>query len=368
MELIFEDKTQMGIVSVREKQLELTGNGFFFLADSTTFSYAATCLADGLNQLGISVYSNINYRDPLISDFAFTASEPPEDMEYLSGVVVNIMETAALHNQIVRFTPPHPRTVIHCMHDNVSDICFPDLTTFCTHESSQRLVEGPRIPIAFGLSSAIMRHADNFLKGQQQRNRRFLANFRPSEGQPVRAALDLGLLPKLREQYEVDTDLVGNGRWSAEYYQHLSRQFACLAYGGCFSQDLLKNDWFQYIEPLSTFLRHTRYLKDTVILRWDSWRFWESLAFGCVTLHLDFEQYGFRLPVMPENWKHYIGLDLANLQQDLERILDERERLPEIALAGRAWAIEHYSPQAVAKRFINDFKQIYYPQDASQAC
>jgi len=338
---------------------KLQDSGFFFLADSNLFSFAATCLADGLNQLGIPVYSNINYHDPLISEFAFTASAPPENMEQLSGVVVNIMETAALHNQLVRFQPPHSRTIVHCMHDNVCDICFPDLPAFCTHESSQRLVDGTRIPVAFGLSSAMLRHSEHLLSEPDQRNKDFLANFRPSEGQPVRAALDLGLLPKLREHYHVDTTLVGSGRWSAEYYQHLSRQFGCLAYGGCFSQDLLKNDWFQYIEPLSTFLRHTRFMSDTVILRWDSWRFWESLAFGCITVHLDFERYGFRLPVMPENWKHYIGLDLANLQQDIERLHDERERLPEIARAGREWAIKHYSPVAVARRFISDFQLLF---------
>jgi len=358
----------MGLTPIQANQPKLAGNGFFFLADSATFSYAATCLADGLNQLGIPVYSNINYHDPLITDFAFTASDPPEDMGYLSGVVVNIMETAALHNQIVRFAPPHPRTVVHCMHDNVCDICFPELATFCTHESAQRLVEGTRIPIGFGLSSAMLQHSKRLMAEPPQRNRRFMANFRPSEGQSVRAALDLGLLPKLREHYEVDTGLVGNGRWSAEYYQHLSRQFGCLAYGGCFSQDLLRNDWFHYIEPLSKFLRHTRYLQDTVILRWDSWRFWESLAFGCVTVHLDLERYGFRLPVMPENWKHYIGLDMANLQQDLERMHDERERLSEIAVAGRQWAIEHYSPRAVAHRFMNDFQRLFHPQYSSHAC
>lgn len=338
---------------------EMVQKGLFFLSDSSTFSYAATCLADGLNQLGIPIRANIDYHDPLISDFAFAASPPPESSEDVAGVVVNILETMPLHNQLVRFIPPHPRTVIHCMHDNSGEICFPELTAFCTHESNLRDVAGRRIPIAFGISSAMLRQSQLLLTDPSRRNRCFLANFRPSEGQSLRASLDLAFIPSLKEYFEVDTNLVGTGRWGDDYYRHLVHQFGCLAYGGFFSQDLLRNDWFRSIEPLNTFLRHTRYHQDTVVLRWDSWRFWESLAFGCVTVHLDFERYGFALPVMPENWKHYIGLNMADLRRDVERLHTERERLPEIAHEGRKWALQHYSPVAVARRFMVDFQELF---------
>jgi hypothetical protein len=47
---------------------------------------------------------------------------------------------------------------------------------------------------------------------------------------------------------------------------------------------------------------------DPVIARWESWRFWESLASGCATVALDFEEYGLVLPVIPKN-----GYGLTNL-------------------------------------------------------
>jgi hypothetical protein len=303
----------------------------------------------------------------LISNFTFHASPPPEHPDDVAGVVVNILETEPLHNQLVRFVPPHPRTVVHCMQDNSCEICFPDLAAFCTHENSLRTITGRRIPIGFGVSSTMLQTARQLFAHPHARNKTFLANFRPSEGQSVRAALDLALIPALKQYCEVDTSLVGTGKWGDDYYSHLVRQFGCLAYGGFFSQNLLHNDWFHYIEPLKTFLQHTQYHQDTVVLRWDSWRFWESLVFGCVTVHLDFERYGLALPVLPENWKHYIGLDLANLQQDIERIRDEWERLPEIAQAGREWAIEHYRPVAVARRFLHDFNLLFGPQESSKA-
>jgi hypothetical protein len=89
------------------------------------------------------------------------------------------------------------------------------------------------------------------------------------------------------------------------------------------------------------------------VVQFDSWRFWESLAAGCLTLHVDLDKYGCSFPVQPENWKHYVGFDLRHIDQDIRRLKDSRSRLEEIALAGREWAVTHYSPRAVAERFLN---------------
>jgi hypothetical protein len=87
-------------------------------------------------------------------------------------------------------------------------------------------------------------------------------------------------------------------------------------------------------------------------VQWDSFRFWEALAAGCAVFHLDLERYGVDLPVMPENWKHYIGIDLDRVGAAVGRILDEPECLERIAAAGREWALEHYSPRALASRLM----------------
>ncbi|WP_347237749.1 glycosyltransferase [Sphaerospermopsis sp. FACHB-1194] len=95
----------------------------------------------------------------------------------------------------------------------------------------------------------------------------------------------------------------------------------------------------------------------STIVQWDSWRFWESLAAGCVTFHLDFDKYGLDIPVMPENWRHYIGIDLDNVPAAIDRIVDEPEILEKIALEGRRWAIENYSPVPTALRFLETIYQ-----------
>lgn len=88
------------------------------------------------------------------------------------------------------------------------------------------------------------------------------------------------------------------------------------------------------------------------VIQWDSWRFWEALCAGAVPLHVDLEKYGALLPVMPENWQHYVGVDLDHLDDFVDRISSDFAALGRIAEAGRQWALEHYSPRMMARRFL----------------
>ncbi|MBY0431318.1 MAG: glycosyltransferase, partial [Rhodospirillales bacterium] len=90
-----------------------------------------------------------------------------------------------------------------------------------------------------------------------------------------------------------------------------------------------------------------------VVDRWDSWRFWESLAAGCATVHLDFQKYGFLLPEMPRPFQHYLPIDLENPSEIVCFLRDQPEKLAEIASAGRDFALQYYSPDRVAARFLS---------------
>jgi hypothetical protein len=87
-------------------------------------------------------------------------------------------------------------------------------------------------------------------------------------------------------------------------------------------------------------------------VQWDSFRAWEAWAAGCATFNLDLDLYGPELPVMPENWKHYIGVDLRRPMDTIERLQDEPELLERVAREGHRWAIEHYSPQSMVRRLL----------------
>lgn len=338
--------------------------GVFFYSDSDSYCYVANCLADGLSQLGIPVFSNIDYTEPAISDFRFHASKDKDLIQGASCLLLNLQQTynSIYKWQMVMFEPLHERMFALSMQDNVSEFGLYGVNAFfCCHENRFRRITGNRVPVAFGLSSSIMRRAVQ-LPDFSSRSMVFLDSFRRSLGQEVRACMDLALIPQLERYFTVNQMNAGNGRLSPEFYDLLASCMGSLAYGGFFFQNLLKNEYFARNPELKEFNSNLFQSRETVVLRWDSWRFWESLAFGCATLSLDFDKYGFMLPVMPENWKHYIGLDLSDIRRDVERMHDERDRLPEIAEAGRCWAIEHYSPVAVSRRFIAELCR--YSSDA----
>lgn len=90
------------------------------------------------------------------------------------------------------------------------------------------------------------------------------------------------------------------------------------------------------------------------LIQWDSWRFWETLCAGTVALHVDLEKYGVLMPVMPKNWEHYIGIDLDHVDIFLERLEEERANLERIGKEGHRWALDHYSPIQMARRFLTE--------------
>ena len=333
--------------------LDWYNKGIYFISDSTTFSYAATCLADGLNQMGVPIFANISYCDPLISDFVFTKISDMSSVRQASCVVLDLQDTRQYYEQTVRFNSPYSCTIAFCMQDDVGNFCADGVDVlYCAHENRFRELAGRRIPMAFGLSSAMIRKSMTLQKCQP-RLEKILYNFRPSLNQDLRSSLDLVLLPVLNRHIPVLCKYSSAGRWNDDYYELLRSHAICLAYGGNYEQDFTKNEYFMGNERFRLFSANVKHIQETVILRWDSWRFWESLVFGCVTVHLDFERYGFLLPEMPENWKHYVGINLSDVKADVERLMDERDRWPEIAWQGRQWAIKHYSPLAVGRRFIS---------------
>lgn len=87
-------------------------------------------------------------------------------------------------------------------------------------------------------------------------------------------------------------------------------------------------------------------------VQWDSFRAWEAWVAGCAMINIDLDLYGPVLPVMPDNWKHYIGVDLSKPEMALGRLRDDPGIIERVATEGRRWALEHYSPKAVAGRLL----------------
>lgn len=89
------------------------------------------------------------------------------------------------------------------------------------------------------------------------------------------------------------------------------------------------------------------------LIQWDSWRFWEALAAGCLVFNLDLPHYGVGLPVMPRHLEEYVAVRPDNCPEVFAALARSPELAGRIAARGRAWAQEHYSPRALARRFLD---------------
>jgi hypothetical protein len=341
-----------------EKLLREKGVYFFLpqLASPLYDSYLPVCLAEGLDELGISVVANVNaYRRPSGSgDWLFRQVANPTDaflfVADFSDLDSKEIDWLALQRQIVSLKH---RSAILCMSDGINRYKFNnDIPVFATHGNKFVINDDRRSPWAFGLSRSILLKTAA-CKSTTSREPVFIRDFRPSGNQGVRSVLDLIFVEHLSQFYKIDSRLDDEGRFHEGHYQRLSRSLGCLAYGGNFLEDIGNNPYF-----IKNRIYAPKVLGDRpAIVRWDSWRFWESMASGCLTVALDFDKYGLQLPVMPVNGTHYIGLKLESLNEALDLLRSGGEKLGAIAAKGQKWALEHYSPRVVAERFISKMEE-----------
>jgi len=355
----------------------------FFYCCEAAYHHLSICIAEGLKQLGIPFYSNVNYWQvsPDREEYLFRHHPKviPDDC-----TVVVVDKGWFLNYRDLPENLFHPeRRYITVYLDDADGPVTPAwnqlwgqfdfiLRTHCNRKS-----EYPAnfVTWVFGLSNRILRETKNF-PNFQYRRRYLLVNFRVlqdtllnREGSqhglppglvridpcrvrveyPLRKIVRNQFCPLIEEILPVD-DTVDEfeqpslnsyhylywkqtrQRHYPTYFQHLKAIAACAAFGG-------------YIVPGTN---NTQPYAEW----WDSWRFWESLAAGCVTFHVDLDKYGITLPVMPENWRHYIGIDLDNFEETVQRIATEPGILEYISRSGSQWAIEHYSPVPTAIRFL----------------
>jgi hypothetical protein len=150
------------------------------------------------------------------------------------------------------------------------------------------------------------------------------------------------------------------GRFSRAYYERLKRSQAV----ACFCGELIppmpfRNPEIYLVGGNRAKLKRAFYEFISLFdrrpwrsVQWDSFRFWEALSAGCVAFNLDLEHYGVEIPVMPTNWVHYVGVDFNRVDKIIQRLSDEPDALERIGKAGRLWALENYSPTAMARRFL----------------
>jgi hypothetical protein len=366
----------------RQQPANFNGKIYFFCLPrkegqgGDQFQHLFICLAEGFRELGISFYSNINYWQ-----------ESPEKQEYFfrhdPDITPDDCSIVVFSNNWFNSNYPLPDNLFHAErkyltvyldgNDNDKDYTkLPEYKQFDfifkTHYNRHLNYLDNFYPWPFGLSGRILQELQE-VPNFQDRKRQILVNFRHwKTGHPVRNISSSLLMPQISKILQIDNSVDNKANCSTEpyhhlqwvqtggrhyptYYKRLKNSIACACFGGFFVPSWPKNSANPINRNIQRFLTKTR-LKSNTVVQWDSWRFWESLAAGCVTFHLDFDKYGLSLPVMPQNWRHYIGIDLDNVQAAIDRIADDPEILERISSEGRLWALQNYSPVPTALRFL----------------
>ncbi|NES91753.1 hypothetical protein [Okeania sp. SIO2B9] len=349
---------------------EIVEKGVYFIFSPVKkCSHISICIAEGLKKLGIPIFSNIDcwLIDLKNQEYLFK-NDRQLHPNNCAIVVADIyfIEMTNNHPLFDLFCELNEEVILVIIDPNDSDHVLTGRTERLTavirvHMHKFRKYPSQYIPWAFGISERIRIATENS-KLFSERKRQVLAVFRSSLSQSVRVAMNFCFISHLQDKIDINQNPIteiGNNvslndfdylYWSQfrthhipKWFDSLKNSMFCCAYGGN----------FYYADLDEKLLENSNLGQKPAIARWDSWRFWESLAAGCVSIHLDFDKYGFLLPIKPVNWKHYVGIDLANPQEAAQRIIDEPELMAQIGLEGQRWALENYGSVPVACRFLD---------------
>ena len=153
-------------------------------------------------------------------------------------------------------------------------------------------------------------------------------------------------------------------RHNPAYYDILNKSLLFLAFGGYYEMKPFMYQPYSYLDKVKRKYHYWKYKQkksnnvdfsdDIFIFQHDNFRFWEVMYSSSVAINLDLDFWGFWLPEMPVNGKHYLGikkLDANNLTKKINSLTKEELQL--IGTQGREWVKTHYSPNATAKRILN---------------
>lgn len=341
-----------------------------------SFQHNLICLGEGLRELGIPFYSNTDYWQLSSETGEYLFQHNPEIAPDDCSIVV-------LGNEWFTMGHPFPESLFHSNRsyttvfidssDGENTISRSPLFRqfdfiFRTHFNQKFVNPSNYHPWAFGLSNRILTSLKDPISFHQRKNV-MLVNFRANKHPhsvrkfiyknfltysqdiiPVDSSTDWGNEEPLND-YDALQQLQTGGRHFPAYYKRLRESAACACFGGFFVSPVPRDQSLLLSRLLKRCLAMSNF-KSNRIVQWDSWRFWEALAAGCVAFHIDLEKYGALMPVMPQNWKHYIGVDLDNIDEMADKFIRNPETLELISFEARQWALEHYSPIPTTLRFL----------------
>jgi len=330
---------------------------FFFPTNDRGGTHLLGCLMQGLYQLGHKIYSNIP-----VQEFRSNGIYPPfkglftDDIEITSDMsrghlIVNSYNGLGSFLRPLVNSARKNKIVLVDMNDSSNFRDYDDnFLVFKTHFNKFALRQGRIHPIGFGVSQEAINASGSYQIHKREND--ILRNFRPSGEQSVRDSLDLILIPKLKMHFSVNENISTQNQYLIDLLTHR----AVLAYGGLIYKDLRLNPYFLG-EKIYQF---KELASEPVILRFDSWRYYESALFGACPISLDFERYGLDTSANPVPWKEYVPIDFSQINETVSRILvslnDDPMFFENIGSNARDWILKNHSPKSMAQRLLDTMR------------
>lgn len=358
-----------------------TNESFYFICEplvdlekypgaNTDYQHCIVCLAEGLSEMGFTCYGNINYWQEDVGAEYFIKKN-----ENLVGHKAIIVSSHWLikHDaeKILHKTPPD--TPLFLMADMQEEahliLSHPLLPHFhkvflCGYVSAFKYPANI-VPWAFGLSNRIIRETEK--NYQDKRDYVLLWNFRM--GHTSRNLAKKFIAPSLSQTFQLlehidneigtsDYDLLMDRqtgrRHYPSYFTTLGHTKALVAIGGYFALVLSENR-FSLLNKIAFKMTRAFAWKGNALIQHDSWRLWEGLAAGCIVFHANFDEMQVVYPLAFEHNKHYIGIPKKFFKKHTRKSFDDflaSIDMVHIGTHGREFALTHYSPKPVAKRFL----------------
>jgi hypothetical protein len=347
--------------------------------DDTHDYHPAVCIAEGLRELGVTAWSNINHwPDRSTGEFLFR-HDPAVEAAECDAVVISQDWFERRLPLPAALTERNGRALIYLDKQDGSRIfslerSFPrfDRVLRASYQKNARYPSNFR-PWAFGIAQRFLEDTAQQQPISARSNTLLVSHRNMRYPHSLRLFADRNLVPKFARYMSVNrfVEPLGDSppdpssallwhltgrRYSRTYYEALSKAAACYAFGGYFVVPWLRSQNSLAARVAKRIVGKLQ-IPTRQLNQWDSYRLWESFAAGCVTIHLDLAKYGCVLPDMPQNWVHYAGIDLDAVDASLQRFAD-RDAMQKIGENGRAWAIRHYGPRAVAQRFLGEIEAV----------
>jgi len=341
-------------------------------------------VAEGFRDLGYSIWGNADYWwQPELN--CYLIQEHNEDNDFDIAIYDYRYVTSFGHLLFRNNFPNFDKSKIHVLIDR-NDWLRPiwwknkqyDIFNFIFAGNLYNSITYPKnvYPWAIGLTNRIINGIDYFYNKTENRANIVGYNFRVDHN--MRGTVLMNLKNNLKKFPAVEkftqadllngTDMFyyksSSERHNPEYFKILCETKFFMSFGGYYEFYPLKYYPYSLLDKMKRKPFYWNYLrlknnnkdfsKTVFVFQTDNFRFWEVLYSGSIALNLDLGYWGIKLPVMPIEGQHYIGIkQLSCLKEETRLISLTGSKLIAISEAARNWVLEHYSPKAQAQYILN---------------